>query len=273
MEYMALFIWLSLCLILGGAMHFVMAGALANRFVMLLAAPGVLIRKFTMTVTALLCGGTVTRVSIYELSSRDVEFEAEGTASVGKVLVPLAPLFGAAAVMVTLNRLFGSPLNLNYTPPALSALDSAGLGGYFRGTWALLTSVVRQATHANWSSTSFYVLFALVFSLAVGACAPMERVREAIMGAALVAVMLALLSSISIQRGPDALPSSPAWLTGVRSMIVRFSGVAFIMMVYGMLGALVVGIIVRLYEIVTRSSAAKTRAKAPAQPRAKKKAA
>lgn len=93
------------------------------------------------------------------------------------------------------------------------------------------------------------------------------------MGAALLAVVLALLSSISIQRGPDALPSSPAWLGDARSMIVRLSGVAFIMMVYGMLGALVVGVTVRMYETVMRSGTGKRKAKAADKPEANKKAA
>lgn len=269
MEYMALFIWLSLCLILGALIHFVMAGALTHRLVMLLAAPGMIIRKFTMTLVALLCGGTVTKVRIYELSARDIEFKAEGAASIAKVLVPLAPLFGGAVAMVAVNSVFGSPFRLDYSPPALSALDSGGLRSFLGGTWLLLASVVRQATQSDWRSLSFYVIFALIFSLALGACAPMERVKEAILGAALLAVTLALLSSVSVGRG--AIRTTPGWIMATSSFIVRSSGVAFIMMVYGMLTALVVGLAVRIYELLTRSSARKRPAKATGEPEIEKR--
>jgi len=251
MEYLALFIWLALCLLTGALMHFAMAGALTHRGVQLLAAPGMVIRKVSMVMTALVCGGTVTKVSIYELSAHDIDFKAEGMASIGKVLVPLAPVFGGAVAMMQLNALFGSPLNLHYAPPDLSALNGTGLKGFLHGTWLVLSSVVSQAIQADWHSLRLYVLFALVFSLALGACAPMERVKEALLGAGLVAVVLALFSGIAVRKA-GVIAASPGWFTTARTFIVDCSGIAFLMMVYGMLTALAVGGTVRLYEMMAK---------------------
>jgi hypothetical protein len=251
MEYLALFIWLALCLLMGALMHFAMAGALTHRGVQLLAAPGMVIRKVSMVMTALVCGATVTKVSIYELSAHDIDFRAEGMASVGKVLVPLAPVFGGAVAMMQLNALFGSPLNLHYAPPDLSALNGTGFKGFFHGTWLVLSSVVSQAIQADWHSLRLYVLFALVFSLALGACAPMERVKEALLGGALLAVVMALLSSIALRKA-GVVAASPGWFTTARAFIVDCSGIAFLMMVYGMLAALAVGGTVRIYEMMAK---------------------
>lgn len=262
MEYTALFVWLSLCLVLGGLMRTVMAGALTHRFVMLLAAPGMIIRKFTMTLTALLSGATVTRVRVYELSSRDIDYRADGAASIAKVLVPLAPLFGTAVAMIALNEMFGRPLKLDYSPPALASLDTGGFRGFFHGTWLLLSSVVRQAMRSDWQSLKLYVLFALIFSLALGSCSAMNRVKEAILGAGLLAVVLALLSSIAVRRA-EGMAATPAWFVALRSFVVSCSGVAFIMMVYGLLTSLVVGVAVRMYELITGS-----RSRRPARARA-----
>lgn len=253
MEYTALFIWLTLCLLLGGLVHYVMAGAMSHRFVLLLSAPGLIIRKFTMTLAALVFGGTVTRVRLYELRARDIDYTADGAAGVAKVMVPLAPLFGCAVVMVGLNAAFGSPLMLNYQPPSLASLDTGGLQGFVHGTWVLLSSGVRQVIRSDWHSLNLYVLFALIFSLALGACSQMSRVREAVLGAALVAVTLALFSSIAVRRA-GVVAGTPGWFAAIRTFVVSSSGVAFIMMVYGMLTALIVGFTVRIYELVTRTS-------------------
>jgi hypothetical protein len=252
-EYTALFIWLTLCLVLGGLISYVMAGARTHRAVQFLAAPGMVIRKFSMTVTALLCGASITRVRVYELSSEDIDFQAEGISSIAKVLAPLSPLFGCAVVMTAVNAAFGDPLRLECAPPALASLDSGGLKGFLAGTWALLDTGVRQGLKANWHSANLYVLFALIFSLALGASAPMRRVREAILGAGLLAVSLALLSSISVRRA-GVVAATPTWFGSVRGFVVNRSGVAFMMMVYGMFAALVVGLVVRLYELTTRTS-------------------
>ena len=251
MEYLALFIWLALCLLMGALMHYIMASPLTHRAVQLLAAPGMVIRKISMVIAALVCGGTVTKVSIYELSAHDIDFRAEGMASVGKVLVPLAPVFGGAVAMMQLNGMFGGPLNLHYAPPDLAALNGTGFKGFLNGTWLCLSSVVSQAIQADWHSLRLYVLFALVFSLALGACAPMQRVKEALLGAGLLAVVLALLSSIAIRRAGVAA-STPDWFTTTRTFVVDCSGIAFLMMVYGMLAALAVGGLMKLYEVVSK---------------------
>jgi hypothetical protein len=250
MEYMALFIWLCLCLLLGGLIHYVMTGALTHRPIQLLAAPGMVMRKFTMTLTALLCGGTVTRVRIYELSSRDINFEADGTAGVAKVLVPLAPLFGGALAVMALNTAFGAPLQFDYTPPSLASLDGGGLRGFLQGTGALLTRVVRQGTRADWNSPRIYVLFALLFSMALGGCAPLERIKEAALGAGLLAVLLALVSTVAVRRAPGGVSVAAPWFAGARDFVVTASAAAFVMMVYGMLVAIAVGVVVRIYELI-----------------------
>ena len=254
MEYTALFIWLALCLMLGGLMHFVMAGALSHRPVQLLAAPGMVVRKFTMTLDALLSGATVTRVRVYELSSRDIDFRADGIASVSKVLVPLAPLFGAAVAMAAVNDIFGAPLQLGCPVPALASLDTGAARGFLEGTWLLVSSVVRQGIRSDWHNPRLYVLFALLFSLALGACSPFERIREALLGTGLICIVLALLSSIAVRRAA-VVAASPGWFVTAKDFIVSTAGVSFFMMVYGMLTAVVVGVIVRLYEVVAGSGA------------------
>ncbi len=257
MEYMALFIWLSLCVVIGGLMHYVMAGALTHRFVQVLAAPGMVIRKFTMSLAALACGATVTRVSIYDISSREIDFRAEGVSSVAKALAPVAPLFGCAAAMVVLNGAFGDPLRFDYAPPALASLDAVELRGFLMGTGRLLASAVRQVMRVDWHSPRLYVLFGLVFSLALGAAASLERIREALLGAGLVAAALALAGNLAVQQATADLPASaPTWFVTARTAIVSTSVAAFVMMFYGMLAAVVVGMAVRLYELVMGSSSA-----------------
>ncbi len=250
MDYVALFMWLCLCLLLGGVMHYVMRGPLTHRPVQLLAAPGMVMRKFTMTLVALLCGGTVTRVRIYELTWRDVDFKADGTAGVARVLVPLAPLFGGALAVMALNTAFGAPLEFDYTPPSLAALDSGGLQGFLQGTGALLTRVVRQGSQVDWTSSRLYILLALLFSMALGGCVPLERIKEAVLGAGLLAVVLALVSTVAVQRGPGGESVVAAWFGNTIEFVVSVSAAAFVMMVYGMLAAIAVGIATRLYELV-----------------------
>jgi hypothetical protein len=250
MEFAALFCWLSLCLLLGGLLHFVMSGALNHRGVLALAAPGTALRKLSMTLVALVFGGTVTRVRIYELSARDIDFQADGASSVSKVLVPLAPLFGCAVALSALNAAFGRPLDFSYSMPALSSVDGAGVQGFVASTWGMLSHVVRQGLDANWSNPRLYLLFGLAFSLALGACEPLERIKQSVLGAALLAVALAVLSTIAIRRGFVA--AAPPWFTAVNSFVLRNAAIAFAMMVYGLMAALVVGLGVRVYEVASR---------------------
>ncbi len=252
MEYVALFVWLCFCLLMGCLIHSVMAGALSYRPVQLVAAPGMVVRKFSQSLTALLCGGTVTRVSIYELSSRDIDFRAEGVASVARALVPVAPLLTCASLMLVLNVIFGSPLRLDYSPPALESLDSGGLRGFFLGTWALMRDVVHQGAGADWQSWRLYILYGLVFSLALGAGPSVEELKRSLLGAGLIAGALALLSSIVVRPGALGPLSVPAWFAIARQSLLGVSAAAFAMMFYGMLAAIGAGICVRAYELFSK---------------------
>jgi hypothetical protein len=260
MEFAALFCWIGLCLLLGGLLHFVMRGALGHRGVLALAAPGMAVRKLSMTLVALVFGGTVTRVRIYEISSRDIDFQADGPSSVAKVLAPLGPLFGCTLVLAALNRAFGRPLDLSYTVPALSSVDGAGIQGFLAATWGMLSHVVRQGLAADWSSPRLYLLFALAFSMALGACEPLERVKQAILGAALLSVALAVLSTVAVRRG-GFIAASPPWFTTASSFVLAYAAVAFAMTVYGLMAALIVGLGVRIYEVASRLGGSSSTAK------------
>jgi hypothetical protein len=249
MEYAALFAWLTLCMLLSAVMHHVMAGSMRHRMMQLLAAPGMVVRKLSMTVVALVCGATVTRVRVYEVSSRDIDFQADGASSVAKALAPLGPFFAAAAVAAVLNAAFGRPLTLDYTPPALSSLDAGGVGGFLSGTWALLSGAVRQTVSADWHSARLYVLFALLFSLALGASVEFGRLREAVLGAALLSLAMALLSTIAVRRAAG-MAAAPGGLSAARGVVLRNAGIAVALVLYGLLASVVVGVAVRLYELV-----------------------
>ena len=253
MEYCALFVWLTLCLLVGAAVHYVLAGAMETQLVKLVSAPGTIVRKFTMALTALFCGATLTKAKLYELSDRDVDFSADGISSISKALVPLMPLFGCAAVMMVLNAMFLHPFRLDYTPPALSAFDSGGIKGFALGTWDLLTQVVKRGASVDWSNLRLYVLLALTFSLALGAAASFDQVKEAILGAGLLAVALAVFCSITVRRGFMGSQTPMSWAIQMRSLVVSASAAAFVMMVYGMLTALAVGLLVRIYEMLGHS--------------------
>jgi hypothetical protein len=260
MEFAALFVWIGLCLLLGGLLHFVMKGALSHRGILILAAPGMALRKLAMTLVALVFGGTVTRVRIYELSSRDIDFQADGPSSVAKVMAPLAPLFGCAVALSALNAAFGRPLDLSYSMPGLSAVNGVGLQRFVAATWGMLSQVVRQGLGANWSNPRLYLLLGLAFSLALGACEPMERVRQAILGAALLAVALAVMSTIAVRRG--FIATAPPWFTATNAFVLSQAAVAFAMMVYGLMAALVVGLGVRVYEVASRLGGSSKKPKA-----------
>ncbi len=271
MEYAALFVWLALCLVLGAAIHYVLAGALEHQAVRLVAAPGTVIRKFTMAQSALFFGATLTRAKLYDLSSRDVDFEAEGVSSVAKAVVPLMPLFGCAVAMMAANAVFGRPFRLDYTPPSLDSFNAGGLQGFLLGTWELLSQVVRRGMSVDWGNPRLYVLFALTFSLALGAAAPLDRVREAVVGAALLAVGLAVFCALSTRRGFLGGSSPAAWALALRGAVVSASAAAFVMMVYGVVTALLFGMGVRLYEMITRTGSGSRSSGKPATMLSEKK--
>jgi len=257
MEYVALFLWFSLCLLLGSVMHTVLRGPISYRVIALATTPGVVVRKFSQTVAALVCGGTVTGVKIYETSPRDISFKAEGIPSVAKVLVPVAPLFGCVLVLGGLNALLGYPLQLDYAPPPLASLDAGGMSGFFKGIWLLLSGLVGQALRADWRSPEFYVMLVLIFSLALGACEPVGKLREALAGVGLLVVGLALVCGLVARPagvGAVAASASPPgraelWVSAARGFMVDCAGVAFALMLFGMLEALAVGVVTRVYEM------------------------
>lgn len=254
MEYAALFLWLGMCLVLGALIHSITAGALQYRPVRLLAGPGVVVRKLTMGLVALLAGARITQADIYQLSERDIEFEAEGPAGPARVLAPLAPLFGCALALTLLNRLASRPLQLSHSVPSFVALDVQGLKGFFTATWELLANAVKQFSRQGWRAPLTYLFLALTFSLALGGASPLDRLKEAGLGAGLVAVGLALVAALS-GRHVDGAVTHPLWFTATRDGLLSTSAAAFVMMVYGLLTAVMVGILVRAYEIMAHRGA------------------
>jgi len=262
MIYMALFIWLLACLLLGGVMHAVLGTTFRYKLVMLLAAPGTVVRKFSMTCAALASGATVTGVNVYDLGDRQVRFEANGAASVSKVLVPLAPVFTCALVLQAANVLLGSPIRLDYPPPGISSLDVGGMRGFLMGTWQLVSHLVAQLFAADWGHFRLYALLALLFSLSLGACLPFEEFREAFLGVVLLVVGLAVVcvlfgaSSSFGPAPPGALASSPAagWMESVRTFLGNTAGMAFIMMLCGVMAATLAGIVIRIVELAGRGA-------------------
>ena len=61
-----------------------------------------------------------------------------------------------------------------------------------------------------------------------------------------------------IRRAADGVPPTSGWFVAAQTFIVSASGVAFVMMVCGMLAALVVGFSIRIYEILTGTGSGKT---------------
>lgn len=263
MQYLALFLWFSLCLLLGALLFKVMKGPLSYRFLGVLAIPGIVIRKFSQTVGALVCGANVTDVKIYETDPRDITFETSGIARLARLVVPLAPLFGSVVALSVFNSMLGQPMQFDYAPPPLSSLDASGLKGFLEGVGVLMSSLVKQTFKGDHTSPEFYVTLVLIFSLALGACQPIRKLREGLLGVAMLVVGLALLSGLVIPAGgmdpiknAIASPGKAAYMVAaVRSTMVNCAGMAFALMLFGMLEAAVIGVLIRIYEMVTGASA------------------
>ena len=267
MEYVALFVWLVVCVALGGLMHTILRTPFDYKLIRILAAPGVVVRKLAMSVVALVTGATVTQVNVYDLSERDIGFHGVGASSVSKVLVPLGPLFACAVALQAVNVLLGSPVSFDYSPPPVASLDAGGVKGFVVGMLPLLSGLVRQGLIANWGSLSFYVLLGFVLSLSLGACVSFEKFREATLGALLLVVSLAVLCALAGVRSGlgagavSALAESPAapWVRSLRGFLIGTTGAAFVMMLCGLMVAIVVGIGVRLYELTTTAVGGKSK--------------
>lgn len=278
MRYFALFIWLVLCLLLGGLIHTILQTAFAFRVVRLLSMPGMLVRKVAMAVGALLTGATVVDANAYKLGSHEIGFRADGISSVSKVLVPLAPLFACALVLQAINALLGTPVDLGYNAPGVSALDASGARGFLLGMWQLMSHLVRQFVGADWGSLRLYVFLAFLFSLSLGACVSFEKFREAFLGVALVVVALAVSAALfGVRSGfwPVRTDSPASKLLGSFELAVMATGgMAVVMMLGGMLAAIVVSTVARICGLVGQATGrGSTKSDGPAEKTQKRMAA
>jgi len=262
MQYVALLLWLLTCLAMAALMQFVMTGALTHRFLQVLAAPGAVVRKLAMAVATLLCGGTVTRVRLYELSSREIDYEAPGASSLANLVVPLTPLFAGAAALTALNAAVSGPLELDCEPPTLASFDGQGLTAYLAVMWGILFTSVRQAVQWHWADPRLYLLIALLFSLAVNAAPAAGRLKEAVLGACLLSAVLAVLSTVAVRRMGVAA-GTPVWFAALRTSVMQSAGAAFLMLAYGLLAALPVGVAVRAYEMLSARGGTRRKRAAP----------
>jgi len=257
MQYIAIFVWLVTCLVCGGLMHAMLRSAFMHKWVRLLAAPGVTLRKFSMTVAALLTGATVTQVNMYDTAERDIAFYGRGAAGVSRVLVPLAPLFASALALRAVNAALGTPLELSFAPPAIGSFDPGGAVGFARRLLALMVEVVRQCLAADWHSAGLYVLLVFVFSLSLGAGVPFDKFRESFLGVALlVGALAAVCTLFGLGPGAGGLESdgarapAVAWIASARSFLTATAGAALVMMLCGLLAGVAVGLAARLCEVV-----------------------
>ncbi len=262
MPYVALFIWLAMCPLLGGVMHHILRSAFSYRLVGFLAAPGLVVRKLAMTVAALVTGATVTQVNIYNLKDRDIGFDASGISTTARVLVPLAPLFACAIALQIVNAMLGRPVDLAYEPPALSSLDAGGASGFMLGMWNLMSQLVRHVAQADWGSLKLYALLGFLFSLSLGACVRFGKFHDAILGVALLALGLAALSALfglggGLAPGAGSAPgggSSSRLALSLRAGVMTASGTAVVMMLGGLLAAILVSTTARVLEMVGLAS-------------------
>lgn len=266
MAYVALFLWFAVSLLIGSGIHRILQGTSSYRLVRFLSTPGIAARKFAQTLTALICGATVTGVQAYDASEPDIRFDAEGATSVARVLVPFTPLLCCAVVMAAVNGIMDSPLQFVSAPPSLPSLDATGIRSFVQGAGSALTQMGEQTIQANWQSLKVYVLLAAIFTLALGASVPIERLRDAMLGAALVSVVVALTCGLLASPGggsaePVAPSAAARWALSLQAFVQSCSGLAFAMMVIGMLEAILLGVGVRIYELAKKQSAGGRRAK------------
>jgi len=252
MEYIALFVWICLCLVLSWLVHAVVGGCTQRYGVLrLLALPGMAVRKCSMATAVMLTGGRITRGDAYSLAHRDVEFDSEGPAGIARALVPLAPLFGCALALAALNRLAGAPMALSRPAPTFPALDVAGLRAFLSATWALVADSLRGLRAMPWSSPATWVLLLATLTLALGAGQALNHCRNALVGAGLLVITTALIAAVSARQGPGGIVEQPAWFVSTRAFLLASTSIAFSLTFYGLLLSLVLGIGVRLVELAT----------------------
>ncbi|MEF8788347.1 MAG: hypothetical protein V5A84_04695 [Planctomycetota bacterium] len=256
MQYIGLFVWFSLCLLLGSLVQSVMAGAARYRIVAALMLPGVMVRKLAQAAAALVCGARVTGCSLYEPTPRDIQFRCGNVSSGAKVLVPLAPLFGCIFAFVLLSGALNSPLSLQYPPPSIPSLDLQGVEAFAADTGAMVSGLLKSLGQS--ASTGGYLMILLAFSLALGPCQPLERLKKAIVGVAAVVAALALLEGLA---AGIRLPESVLYLLGIdglraafvslRRGLVDWAGRGLALIALGLGLSLIVGLLVRIYELAT----------------------
>ena len=252
--YIALFVWFSLCLLLGSLVQSVMGGAARYRVVAALMLPGVMVRKLAQGVTALLCGARVTGCSFYESTPRDTQFQCGNISSVAKVVVPLAPLFGCIFAFGVLSVALHSPLDLHYAPPSIPSTDMQGLQAFAADTGTMVSGLLRQLGQS--AGAGHYLMIVLAFSLALGACQPTDRLKHAILGVGAVVGGLALIEGLASGiRLPEGLlntlgmSSARAALRSVRLGLVDWAGRGLALTALGLGLSLIVGLLVRIYEL------------------------
>jgi len=260
-EYVATFLRLVICLLLGGLMHAVLRSSFGYKLISILAAPGIVVRKLAMTTAAMLCGATLTELNLYRVSERDVTFSSEGAASLAKVLVPVVPIFACALALQAINAALGQPVPLSMPAPQIATLDAGGFQGFLAGLGRLLMQIVRETAAADWGSAAMYVLLAFVFSFSLGATVPFEKFKESLAGVTVLVVGLAVVCRlVGVPTGTVARLTgagiSPVvvWFASVRDFLIDTSSMAAVMMAFGLLAAVAVGIAVRGYEMVSKTS-------------------
>ena len=270
MEYVALFLWLVLCITCGALMHTLLESAANYSLIKFLSAPGIIVRKVSMTAAALAGGATVTHSNAYHLSERDVAFNADGMAKISRFLVPLAPLFACAVLLCAANVLLARPVSLTITAPTVSSLDAGGALGFLDGLFAMVSGLLHQIAAADWQSFRWYALLLLAFSLSLGAGVAFDRFKECFVGAALLVGVLALLCTLFIHTGSDAgrpavLITLSTWVSSVRTFLMDTGAMAVVMMLFGLLAAILVGISVRLYEMLASAATDTGRSSKPSR--------
>ena len=254
MEYLALFVWFSLALLLGSLVQSVMNGAARYRIVAALVMPGVVVRKLSQAAAALVCGARVTDCRLYDPNPRDTHYSCTGVSTVAKVLVPLAPLFGCILAFGVLSGALGSPLTLDFGPPRIPTLGLRGLQAFAADAGSMASGLLRRL--GSTAGAGGYVMVVLAFSLALGSCHPVERLKQALLGTAGLLAGLAVLEGVAgAVRLPGAvrsalnISSAQAFFEGVRVGLVDWAGRALSLVGLGLGLSLVAGLLVRIYEL------------------------
>jgi len=260
MQYVALFACLTMCLLVGGLMHAILRPAYSYRLVRVIAAPGMVVRKLSMSMAALLTGATLTQVNIYRLKEQEIGFQGDGPSAAAKALAPVAPLFACALALQSVNAVLGSPVNdLTFN---ISSLGAEGPRGFLLGLWGLMSDLVAQFLKADWRSLRLYFLLVFLFSFSFGACVPLNRFREALIGAGIIAAALAAGASLlGTQSGLFTLPfgsvpGSPAsrFAQNAEDRLIALGGAAVVMMFGGMIAAILLSLVVRIFEMVGKAT-------------------